>query len=102
MKTSLSGHAAYSTVGVFVMQSKVMLTFRKIELKRILQYNFQSKIVVLVVEKRGAAAPLAPPLNPLMHGKERLYPKGVCILSMTFIPTVKSQHIHEREQKNHP
>ena len=33
MKTSL---AAYSIVGVFVMHSKVTLTFRKIELKSIL------------------------------------------------------------------
>lgn len=36
-------------VGVFVMQSKVTLTFRKIELKSILKNDFQSKIVVLVV-----------------------------------------------------
>ena len=34
MKTS--GHAAYSIAGVFVMQSKVMLTFQNIELKSIL------------------------------------------------------------------
>ena len=32
----LSGHAGYSILSVFLMQSKVKLTFRKIELKSIL------------------------------------------------------------------
>ena len=36
-----SGDRAYSIVGVFVMHSKVTLTFRKIELKSILQNDFQ-------------------------------------------------------------
>ena len=51
MKTSLSGHAAYSIVGVFVMQSKVKLTFQK---------HFEN------TRKKGGAAPSAPPLNPPM------------------------------------
>ena len=56
-----------------------MLTFRKIELKSISQNDFQSKIVVLVVKKRGAAAPSAPPLNPPMIIVEHIlsgYPSG--------------------------
>ena len=44
--------------GVFVMQSKVTLTFRKTELKSILSNDFQSKIIVLVEEKRGGRGPL--------------------------------------------
>ena len=36
MKLHFSGHAAYRIVGVFVMQSKVTLMFRKMELKSIL------------------------------------------------------------------
>ena len=36
LKLYFSGHAAYSIVGVFVMQSKVMLKFWKKELKGIL------------------------------------------------------------------
>ena len=64
-KLHFSGHAAYSIVGVFVMQSKVTLTFRKTELKSILSNDFQSKIIVLVEEKKGGGeAPSAPPLNP--------------------------------------
>ena len=35
-KLQFSGHAAYSIVGVFVMQSQVTFTFRKVELKSIL------------------------------------------------------------------
>ena len=35
-KLHFSGHAAYSIVGVFVIQSKVTLTFGKKELKSIL------------------------------------------------------------------
>ena len=42
------------------MQSKVTLTFRKIELKSILINDFQSKIVVLRVEKKGGRGPLGP------------------------------------------
>ena len=33
LKLYFSGHATYSIVGVFVMQSKVTLTFRKIVIK---------------------------------------------------------------------
>ena len=43
-------HSAYSIVSAFVMQSKVTLTFRKIELKRILYNDLQSKNVVLMVK----------------------------------------------------
>ena len=35
-KLHFSGRAVYSIVGVFVMQSKITLTFRKIESKNIL------------------------------------------------------------------
>ena len=53
MKTSLSGHAAYSIVGVYVMQSKVKLTFQK---------HFEN------TRKMGGGGPptSAPPLNPPM------------------------------------
>ena len=40
-KLHFSGDRAYSIVGVFVMHSKATLTFRKIELKSILQNDFQ-------------------------------------------------------------
>ena len=61
MKTSFSGHAVYSIVCVFVMQSKVMLMLRKVELKIIF---IKRKIEKLVIEnKRGPAAPSAPPLE---------------------------------------
>ena len=43
-------HSAYSIVSAFVMQSKVTLTFRKIELKSILYNDLQSKNVVLMVK----------------------------------------------------
>ena len=46
--------------GVFVMQSKVTLTFRKTELKSILSNDFQSKIIMLVEEKRVGRGPLGP------------------------------------------
>ena len=45
MKTSLSEHAAYSIVGVYVMQSKVKLTFQK---------HFEN------TRKKGARGPLGP------------------------------------------
>ena len=61
-----SGQAAYSIVGVFVMKSKVTLTFRNIELKSISRNDFRSKIVVLMVRllentrKNGGRGPLGP------------------------------------------
>ena len=67
-KLHFSGHAAYSIVSVFVMQSKVTLTFRKIErehfIKRFSKRN--RKTFWKYKKKRGAAAPSAPPLNPPM------------------------------------
>ena len=64
-----SGHATYSIVGVFVMQSKPTLTIRMIEWKSILQNYFQSKIVKHFESTRkkrggGGVAPSAPALNP--------------------------------------
>ena len=47
-KFQFSGHAAYSIVGVFVMQSNITLTFWK------------KKIIVLVEEKRGGRGLLSP------------------------------------------
>ena len=47
-KLQFSGHAAYSIVGVFVMQSNITLTFWK------------NKLIVLVEEKRGSRGPLGP------------------------------------------
>ena len=65
-KLYFSEHAAYSIVSIFVMQGKVTLTFRKIELKGILWNDFQSKIVALMVKhlentrKKGGRGPLGP------------------------------------------
>ena len=44
-KLHFSGDAPYSIMSVFMMQSKVTLTLRKIESKSILLNDFQSKIV---------------------------------------------------------
>ena len=45
-------HSAYSIVSAFVMQSKVTLTFRKIEFKSILYNNLQSKNVVKILKNK--------------------------------------------------
>lgn len=44
--------------------------------------------------------------RPFAHGKVRLYPREVCVLCVTSIPTEtahgKSLWIHKKEQKNYP
>ena len=58
-KLHFSGLAAYSIVGMFMMQSKVVF---QIELKSILQNDFQSKIVKHfgTTRKKGGLGPLDP------------------------------------------
>ena len=60
-KLHLLWHAAYSIAGVFVMQSKVTLTFRKIVSKRILWNDSQIKIARHFenIGKRGGRGPLS-------------------------------------------
>ena len=35
--------------------------------------------------------------RPLAYGKEGLYPRGVCVLCVTFIPTVKLSMVNHYE-----
>ena len=76
MKTSLSGHAAYSTVGVLVMQSKVMLTFRANRIKEdfIIQFSKQNRSVS--GRKKGACSPLGPSPKSTYARERKTLPKG--------------------------
>ena len=73
-KLYFSGHAAYSIVGVFVIQRKVKLTFRKKELKSILyRFSKQNRKTAWKYKRKkegGGTLSLAPPQNPpmLWHG----------------------------------
>ena len=64
-KLHFSGHAAYSIVDVLLMQSKVTLTFRKIEREHFIkQFSKRNrKTFWKYKNKRGAADPSAPSLN---------------------------------------
>ena len=61
MTNSLSGHAAYSTVGVFVMQSKVTLTFRSEDrIKEHFIIRFSKQTLGVSGRKKGGCGPLGP------------------------------------------